>query len=389
MAQPSIQGRFIWEGLMTADTAAASSFYTKVLGWKAEPWSGGSGYTIFSGAGGALAGMTALTEEQRAQAVRPHWMVFIGAENVDATVASAEKLGAKVLRAAGDIDQVGRLAVVSDPQGASFAVFKPMPSSAPNAGTSPGEMAWQELATTDADAALRFYAELFGWQILRRMDMGSSGSYLVFGSAGVQRGGIYKLSHPAPGPYWLPYMSVPDADKAAALATKAGGRLLNGPMDVPGGGRIAQLTDPGGVAFAVHSMPKSVAAAPPASSQPKPAAKAAAPKAPPAPAAAPAKKEPQKAPAPAAAKKAARPAARKAAKKAAKTAAKSARKTAKKAARKAPKRKSAVKRKAGRKAAAGRRGSSARGRARTAAKSARRAGSTRRAARKRAPKRKK
>jgi predicted enzyme related to lactoylglutathione lyase len=197
-----------------------------------------------------------------------------------------------VLRPASDMKEIGRIAIMADPHGASFGLFKPLQSSAPKGPPQPGELAWHELSTPDPEAALKFYQELFGWQLIHKMDMGAMGSYYIFGSDGVQRGGVYKPPHPTPGPAWLAYVEVPDADKAAAVATKAGGHLLNGPMDVPGGGRIAQLSDPHGVPFAVHSLAKPAAAPkppapkpspPPASSAPPKPAPAATPAAPAAP----------------------------------------------------------------------------------------------------------
>jgi len=309
MAQPSVQGRFLWQAHLAEDVAAVIPFYAKVLGWTAQPWPADNKTTIFAAPSGPVAGMSPMTPERHAAGARSQWLPFIGADDVDALVASAEKLGARVLAAAVDIDQVGRYAVLADPQGAPFALFKPLQSAAPKAMPQHGEMAWQELATSDYEAAFDFYRALFGWQLIHRMNMGPNGFYLIFGSQGVQRGGIYKQSHPEPGPFWLTYTSVPDADKAAATATQSGGHIINGPTDVPGGGRIAQLKDPKGVAFAVHSMGASTTAPPPpkasvptlksAASAPKPAAPAAKPATPAAP--------PAKAPAPATSKPAASP----------------------------------------------------------------------------------
>jgi predicted enzyme related to lactoylglutathione lyase len=120
----------------------------------------------------------------------------------------------------------------------------------------PGDHCWLELATTDLETAFKFYQEVFGWQVIQRMDMGAQGTYLIFGFAGTPRGGVMKLAHPAPGPYWLCYSEVADLDKAIAAAEKSGGRLLNGPMTVPGGARIAQLADPNGAVFALHTQVK-------------------------------------------------------------------------------------------------------------------------------------
>jgi len=317
MAQGSIHGRFVWQELTTEDPATAVSFYSKVVGWHAHGNATHPTYTEFGIGTSHTAGMMALSDDARAAGVRSNWQPYIGVTDVDSTVATAEKLGAKLVHPATDLAQVGRFATLSDPQGGVFAVFKPsgQAPSGPVPTTVPvGAFAWLELATSDYEAAFAFYGKLFGWQVMQRMDMGPQGVYLVFGADGVQRGGIYKMhAERSSKPYWLPYAEVPNADAAAVTATAAGGRITVGPMDVPGGGRMVQLLDPSGAMFAVHSTAPVKAAAPS-----KPAAKPAAPKpvvvkpATAAPAAA-------KAPAPAAAKPAASKAAPKkaAAKKAA------------------------------------------------------------------------
>ena len=264
MAQPSIHGRFIWQELMTADTAAAGEFYSKVIGWRTQPFpKTDSSYSTFVADGAPVGGLTRLAEDARQTGARPHWLPFIGSDDVDATSVAVERLGGKVLRSPTNIDNVGRYAVLADPQGASFGAYKPQQSgSFPARGHArPGEFAWQELATSDYEAAFRFYGELFGWQALQRMDMGPAGTYLIFGRDGVQQGGIYKLSAQMPAPYWLSYIETANVEAAAAAARDAGGRVITGPMDVPGGGRIAQLLDASGVLFAVHAAAKAAAPA--------------------------------------------------------------------------------------------------------------------------------
>lgn len=275
MADASVQGRFLWEGLLTADPAAATAFYGRVIGWTAAPWEAHPSQTLFHAGSGPVAGLMALTEQMRAQGARGRWLSYIGTDDVDATVARAQALGARVSSAATDLPDVGRVATLVDPHGASFGLFKPNQPSAPRGVPHPGEAAWHELMTPDPEASLRFYSELFGWELINRMDMGPIGFYYIFGSGGTQLGGMFKPSKalPGPGSAWVLYVAVPDADAAAAAATQAGGQLHNGPMDVPGGGRIAQLADPHGVMFAVHSMK-----APEASRQAAASASAAAPK---------------------------------------------------------------------------------------------------------------
>ena len=321
MAQGTFHGRFVWQELMTEDTGTAGAFYSKVVGWRAQPSSVDPTYTQFGTGGAFYAGMMKLPDEARAAGAKPQWVPYIGAADVEATMAAAERLGGRVMRPAHDIPTVGRFAILADPQGAAFAVFKPAQDGmSPPAEAPLGGFAWMELAPSNNEAAFDFYSKLFGWQAMHRMDMGPQGVYLIFGADGMQRGGMYKLQQERSSkPYWLAYANVPSADAAAAAATAAGGRVLAGPMEVPGGGRMAQVDDPGGAMFAVHSAPAKAAAAaapskpaasstPPAAPKPAPAkpveVKPAAPKPAPAPtaakpAAAPAKPAATAAPSPA------------------------------------------------------------------------------------------
>jgi predicted enzyme related to lactoylglutathione lyase len=374
MAQGTIHGRFVWQELLTEDPATAVAFYARVVGWNAHPNAAHPAYTEFSIDSHAYAGMMPLPEDARAAGTRSHWLGYIGVTDVDASVASAQQLGASVVQAAQDIEHIGRFATLKDPQGALFAVFKPIGSGSQLPAKPPlGSISWLELATSDYEAAIEFYGKLFGWQAMERMDMGPSGIYLSFGADGAQIGGMYKMhTERSSVPYWLPYAEVASADTAASAAAAAGGRLLVGPVAVPGGGRIAQVLDPSGAMFAVHSAGAAVAAAPkpaapkPAASKPaapKPATpKAATPKPAPAkPAATTPAAPPPATPAvtpPAAAKKAApknaaakKPAAKKAAKKPAAKKKKKAVAKKKAAARKKPAaKKSAPARKAAKKA---------------------------------------
>ena len=330
-----VLGRFVWHELLTTDTAAAASFYPKVVPWRTQP-SNMPGYTIWMAGGVQVGGLMALPAE--AGGTPPHWLIYVGTPNVDATCAQAQGLGARVVKAPSDIPNVGRFAVLADPQGATFAVFTPASATAPSA-PSHGGFSLHELATTDVAAALRFYGTLFGWTKGPGHDMGAMGIYQVFGHGSDQVGGMCNVQGPSTPPSWLSYVNVPDSSKAVAASKGAGGRLLHGPIEVPGGSWIALMMDPQGGAFAVQEAPR-VAAKPAAPAAAKPAvAKTAAAK----PAAAPAPK-PAAAPAkPAAAKP--KPAAKKAVKK--KAAKKKAAK--KKAAKRRPARKKAA-RKAVRKA---------------------------------------
>jgi len=339
MVDATVRGRFVWHDLMTPNSAGAHEFYGKALDWKTEAWEQDRAYLMFAGPNGPIGG----TVETRA--TTPHWLPYIGTMDVDATVEAATRLGASVQTPTTALPNGGRFAALIDPQGAPFGIHASSAATAPEAPPQPGEFSWHELSTNVAPSiAFGFYAALFDWDEINQHDMGPMGMYLVFGRNGKQLGGMFdKGSTGKPGnAYWLGYVSVTDLDGTIERAKGARGSLLTGPMDVPGGDRIAQLMDPHGAFFALHKAAGAQAAPAEPAAKPRKAAKpvAAKPAAPTKPAAA----TPAKPAAAAPAKPAATPA---------KKAAPKPKKAAKAApAKKAPPRKAKPKKRPAKKAAA-------------------------------------
>ncbi len=270
MAQPSYQGRFIWTELLCNDAAAAAAFYSRILPWQSQPFSPGSPYLLFTGKSAApVAGNMSLPAEARVMGTVPHWRAYIGAADVDAIVAQASRLGARILEPPRDLPAVGRAALLADPEGARFGVYRPLSDAGASA---PGEAAfsWYELAARSRETALAFYQQLFGWELRAPIDMGGGFYYQTFGLGGQDFGGAYAIpaDRPMP-PAWCPYANCGSADEVAGKVVAAGGQLCHGPIDVPGGGRIVQFFDPQHAMFAVHSMP-AAATKPPAAAPVKP-----------------------------------------------------------------------------------------------------------------------
>ena len=114
-------GAFCWNELVTRDTDAAASFYTRLFGWKTEAFPGGMPYTLFKTENRQVGGlMTCLTGQ-----MPPQWLAYVGVEDVEASVKRARELGAKILLEPKDIPTVGRIAVFQDPQGAPLGIFQP------------------------------------------------------------------------------------------------------------------------------------------------------------------------------------------------------------------------------------------------------------------------
>ena len=251
-------GRFVWYELMTTDPKAAVAFYGEVVGWKTQLWEDG-GYTMWVSSQGPIGGVMTLPEEAKKMGAPPHWMAHVEVADVDKTVARVRELGGKVYVEPENIPKIGRFSVIADPQGAILSVYKPEQSMAGHDREKHGEVCWHELMTSDQPAALTFYADIFGWETKLEHDMGPMGTYVLYGRKGHQEqlGGMMTKPAGAPMPTaFLYYVEVDDLKGAVARAEKMGAKVLNGPMEVPGGAHIAQLMDPQGAAFALHESLK-------------------------------------------------------------------------------------------------------------------------------------
>jgi predicted enzyme related to lactoylglutathione lyase len=245
----------VWYDLMTTDVEGAKAFYGDVVGWTTAPWGDGPmPYQMWMAGASPIGGVMALSDAMRAGRVPPHWMAYICVPDADATAQQAVSLGGRILVPAFDIKDVGRIVILSDPQGVAFAVYTP-------SGSPPGhegpprlqEFSWHELSTTDEPAAFGFYSALFGWQSLNEHDMGPMGVYREYGRADRSPiGGMMNKPPEQPVPGWCYYVHVADVHAGAERAKARGGRVLHGPVEVPGGDWIVTLQDPQGAVFALH-----------------------------------------------------------------------------------------------------------------------------------------
>lgn len=247
-------GQFVWYELMTSDAEAATQFYQSVVGWDAlrAPMPGGD-YTILSVDGVGVGGLMTLTEQACAMGVPPCWTGYVGVDDVDGYVTRVTSAGGTLMRAAEDIPGVGRFAVVADPYGAAFILFKgsSAESPAPAPSGTPGHFGWHELHAGDGAGAFDFYSGLFGWTKSDAIDMGPLGIYQLFASGGAAVGGMMTKTADTPGPFWQYYINVAAIDAAAAKVEAGGGKVFMGPHQVPGGSWIVNCKDPQGAFFAL------------------------------------------------------------------------------------------------------------------------------------------
>ena len=253
------RGDFIWYELMTPDPAGAKAFYDAVVGWNIDAQSQfPNGYRMIGRSDGKFAGgLLPLNEEMQQHGARPGWLGYILVPDVDSSVAAIEQAGGKTYMPAFDIPDIGRVAMVTDPQGAPFYIMKPLPPAGdPNAKSdvfSPDaeqRVGWNELSSSDPVAGRHFYGEQFGWGSDEFMDMGEHGEYRFFDHRGQRIGAISGTMDGQP-PHWRFYFRVPSIAKAKESAEAKGGKIVMGPMQVPTGDYIVIGIDPQGAEFAL------------------------------------------------------------------------------------------------------------------------------------------
>jgi predicted enzyme related to lactoylglutathione lyase len=227
--------------------ASPNTFYQAVVGWTPQVMGdAGLRYTVMNAGDRPVAGVMQLTADMCDAGARPGWRGYMGVPDVDAATERLKQSGGVVHRAPDDIPNVGRFAVVADPQGAGFMLFTPSGGDNPPVPTgTPGHVGWHELYTTDWPAAFAFYADQFGWTKDRSVDMGPMGTYQLFAAGGEAIGGMMNKPETIPTPAWTFYFVVDAIDAAITR------RVLHGPVEVPGGSWIVQAMDPQGAMFAL------------------------------------------------------------------------------------------------------------------------------------------
>lgn len=247
-------GTPIWYELATGTPDAAQDFYGRVMGWGFETPPGGleRGYRIFSASDGeGIGGMVQTSNGASAAPASPAgWMVFFGVDDVDAAARKVKSLGGQIEVEPRDIPGVARFALAVDPQGARFYLMRGMSDgdSTAFAPEKTGHCSWNELTTSDQEAALDFYAGLFGWEKAGAMPMGENmGDYTFIRAGDVRIGAMMDARGVEAGSAWNLAFSVADIDAAKTAIEQGGGTVVYGPMELPDdNGWAMQALDPQG-----------------------------------------------------------------------------------------------------------------------------------------------
>jgi len=238
-------GKFVWAELFASDTAAASKFYTGVLGWTATSLDQhGVAYVIFSNGGRPVAGIRQRSEKTPGRASR--WINYIAVKDVDATLAVATKSGGETRAPARKFPDLGSMAIVTDPEGSPFGLIQSTSGDSADNEPAPGDWNWFHLFVKTPKAAADYYGQVFGYTSAADSRPGS-GTEILLATGNTNRGGVSTL--PAADdakPGWLGVIRVANLDQALAKVPALGGLVAVAPHEAVLGSRFAVVTDPTG-----------------------------------------------------------------------------------------------------------------------------------------------
>lgn len=242
---------FCWINLMSPEGEKARAFFASLLGWTYAEMAGAPGGRVIQVAGLTAGAIMDLDDASMPPGIPPGIGVMVRVDDADATVKKAGALGGTA-EDAFDLGEDGRMAMLTDPCGASIAVWQPKKKLTADCDShAHGAPTWFETLTSDPARAAAFYAELFGWRV-EEESMGPGMRYTLFKLGDRPIGGAMKMpaTSDAP-PHWGTYFAVDDADATAARGAELGGKVCIAPQDIPGTGRFALLMSPQGVPFHV------------------------------------------------------------------------------------------------------------------------------------------
>ncbi|MFZ5472297.1 MAG: VOC family protein [Myxococcota bacterium] len=247
-------GTFCWVDLNTTDPVAAKRFYSELFGWKTEDLPTPAGpYTMLRIGNDDVAALSALSAEMKKAGARPSWTSYVLVKDLEETTRKVTGAGGKVVMPPMEVMDVGRMAMIQDPTGATLALWQAKKHAGAKRVNEPGALCWNELNTRDLGKAGKFYETVFGWkQKLSETPV----KYVEFQAQEKSIAGMMELGKELAGvsPHWQVYFEVKDIDASAQRIKSLGGKILVEPRDIPKVGRFAVAQDPQGAVFSLLKM---------------------------------------------------------------------------------------------------------------------------------------
>ena len=264
-----IPGVPCWVDSSQPDSEAAVAFYSGLFGWDCEdvmpPGSPGK-YFIARLAGGDVAAVASAPAGGPPAAA---WNTYIWVDGADEAAAKVLDAGGRVVIEPFDVPAAGRMAVLTDPEGAEFRVWQAREHKGARIVNRPGSLNFNGLSTRDPARAKSFYRSVFGWEALglgggaEMWRLPGYGEFLERSDPGLRQrmadsgapagfedvvATLERIDRAGDPPHWSVTFAVESADATAARAAELGGRVIAPPFDAPWV-RMSVIADPQGATF--------------------------------------------------------------------------------------------------------------------------------------------
>ncbi len=250
-------GTFCWIETATSDPDTTAAFYNHLFGWERTdiPMGGDMVYTMLGSEEATAAGMFALDDKMKEAGASPHWMSYVGVEELEPALEKVKELGGQVCKGPLPAGDYGRFAIVVDPTGATFSLWQTLAESKPFAKLRHGALVWNELVSSDLEKAEKFYCELFGWES-KRAPVGDGQFYVEFSYQGQAVGGLTPLPESWPQESrWLVYIAVADCEASTRSVQELGGQVMVEIQSLPEVGTFSVVADSAGAVFSLIQLP--------------------------------------------------------------------------------------------------------------------------------------
>jgi hypothetical protein len=245
-------GKFVWYDLLTDDVLAVKRFYGGLFGWEFEGEERvDAEYTVIRHDGTPIGGIVFRKEKK---VDHSQWLSYLSVPDVDKAVDMIKVKNGIIYREPFELPDRGRVAVVTDPQGAVIVLIKSQSGDPADRGLITNNWLWTELFASDVKEAADFYSQLVGYTV-EEFDTGLKIPYFVFKQNETLRGGLLKIPWEGVKPNWLPYVLVDDPGKIAGQVQSLGGQVLIAPDKNIRQGSVALIQDPMGAVFAIQKWP--------------------------------------------------------------------------------------------------------------------------------------
>ena len=246
-------GTFSWAENSSTDPARGIAFYQDLFGWsKYEiPIDDKHTYTMFQHQGENVAALSDMLPE----GVPSFWFNYVTVDDVDALADVVTANGGTIFYGPWDVFDSGRMLHIQDPTGAHLGLWTPIQHIGAGIVNAVGAMCWNELLTTDVEAAKTFYSAVLGWEFY------GDEHYIHIKNRGRNNGGMIQMT-PSMGEmpsHWMPYFRVESVDEGMKRVEELGGSVLMGKHEAPETGWWSIVTDPAGAHFYIMELIKAEA----------------------------------------------------------------------------------------------------------------------------------